>query len=204
MRWTAQHTLATMYEAQGKMAAAEQSYKAALALVEGARADLKEVSQLTFLNNASSIYDDYIHFLVAQGRTDEALEAADWGRARTLQQGLKLISASASVKPSPLNAPAIARATNTTLLFYWMGERQSYLWAVTPERTTLITLPAKTEIVTRMERYRRTLLAVKDPLRGQWRPGRCRWPRSLRHACRARIRRHHARTPCPSSLPMVR
>jgi len=166
MRWTAQHTLATMYEAQGQPAAAEQSYKAALALVEGARADLKqELSQLTFLTNAARIYDDYIHFLVAQGRSDEALEAADWSRARTLQQGLGLISADASLKPPPLRAKEIARKTNATLLFYWMGERQSYLWAVTPEKTALATLPAKSEIVTRIERYRRTLLALKDPLR---------------------------------------
>ena len=166
MRWTAQHTLASMYEAQGNMAAAEQSYKAAIALVEGARANLhQELSQLTFLNNASSIYDDYIHFLVAQGRTNEALEAADWSRARTLQQGLGIISSNASPKVPGLNAQAIARSTNTALLFYWMGEKQSYLWAVTPETTTLMTLPARSEIVTRIERYRRTLLAVKDPLR---------------------------------------
>ena len=166
MRWTAQHTLATSYEAQGQMAAAEQAYKAAIALVEGARADLKqELSQLTFLNNAARIYDDYIHFLVTQGRSDEALEAADWSRARTLQQGLGLISASASIKPPPLRASQIARATNTTLLFYWLGERQSYLWAVTPEKTTLVALPAKSEIVARMQRYRRTLLALKDPIR---------------------------------------
>lgn len=149
MRWTAQHVLATSYEAQGQMAAAEQAYKAAIALVEAARADLhQELSQLTFLNNAARIYDDYIHFLVAQGRTDEALEAADWSRARTLQQGLGLISASVPTNPPALRVNQAARATNTTLLFYWLGERQSYLWAVTSEKTTLIPLPAKSEIST--------------------------------------------------------
>lgn len=166
MRWSAQHTLATSYEAQGRMAAAEQAYKAAIALVEGARADLKqELSQLTFLNNAARIYDDYIHFLVSEGRSDEALEAADWSRARTLQQGLGLISASASIKPPPLRPSQIARATNTTLLFYWLGERQSYLWAIAPEKTTVLPLPAKKEVVAKVQRYRRTLLALKDPLR---------------------------------------
>ena len=166
MRWTAQHTLATMYEAQGLMPAAEQSYKAAIGLVEGARAGLKqERLRLTFLANATRIYDDYIDFLVSQGRTDEALEAADWSRARTLQQGLGVIPADASLKPPPLRAREIARAVNATLLFYWLGENQSYVWAVTPEKTTLVTLPAKSEIVALMQRYRRTLLALKDPLR---------------------------------------
>ena len=172
MRWTAQHTLATMYEAQGEMGAAEQAYKAAIALVEGARADLKqELSQLTFLTNAAKIYDDYIHFLVAQGRGDEALEAADWSRARTLQQGLGVIPADASLKPPALHAKEIARKTNSTLLFYWLGERQSYLWAVAPAKTVMVTLPAKSEIVTRMQRYRKTLLALRDPLRENDRQG---------------------------------
>lgn len=172
MRWTAQHTLATMYEAQGEMGAAEQAYKAAIALVEGARADLKqELSQLTFLTNAAKIYDDYIHFLVTQGRGDEALEAADWSRARTLQQGLGVIPADASLKPSALHAKEIARKTNSTLLFYWLGERQSYLWAVAPAKTVMVTLPAKSEIVARMQRYRKTLLALRDPLRENDRQG---------------------------------
>lgn len=172
MRWTAQHTLATMYEAQGEMGAAEQAYKAAIALVEGARADLKqELSQLTFLTNAAKIYDDYIHFLVAQGRGDEALEAADWSRARTLQQGLGVIPADASLKPSALHAKEIARKTNSTLLFYWLGERQSYLWAVASAKTVMVTLPAKSEIVARMQRYRKTLLALRDPLRENDRQG---------------------------------
>jgi CHAT domain-containing protein len=172
MKWNAQHTLATVYEAQGEMGAAEQAYKAAIALVEGARADLKqELSQLTFLTNAAKIYDDYIHFLVAQGRGDEALEAADWSRARTLQQGLGVIPADASLKPPALHAKEIARKTNSTLLFYWLGERQSYLWAVAPAKTVMVTLPAKSEIVARMQRYRKTLLALRDPLRENDRQG---------------------------------
>lgn len=166
MKWTAVHTLATIYEAQGQTAAAEQAYKAALALVEGARANLhQEISQLTFRNNATRIYDDYIHFLVAQGRSDKALEAADWSRARTLQQGLGLIAKDASLTPPRLRFREIARQTDTTLLFYWMGEKQSYLWAISPAKTDLVVLPTKGEIVARIERYRRTLLALKDPLR---------------------------------------
>ena len=166
MRWTAEHTLATSYEAQGRVEDAEQAYKAAIALVEAARGDLnQELSRLTFLNNAARIYDDYIHFLVTQGRTGEALEAADWSRARTLQQGLGSISANIATRPPPLRATETARATNTTLLFYWLGERQSYVWAITPGNTTLVALPAKSEIISRIERYRRSILALKDPLR---------------------------------------
>ena len=48
--------------------------------------------QLSFLTNASRIYDDYIRFLVVHGRTDDALRWADYSRARTLAEGLGLLT----------------------------------------------------------------------------------------------------------------
>lgn len=181
MRWQAEQALGRMYEAQGNFLSAQLSYEAALGFVEAARADLKqEVSQLTFLENASSIYDDYIHLLVSEGKTQEALEAADWSRARTLQQGLGSIPTSAPNSHTHANSAAtrftaapklkaseIARKANTTLLFYWLGEKQSYLWAVSPEETRLISLPPKSKVLPAIERYRRAILALKDPLRAE-------------------------------------
>ncbi|WP_263373051.1 CHAT domain-containing protein [Granulicella aggregans] len=172
MRWQAEHSLGRMYEAQGDMASAQRAYEAALGIVEGARADLnQEVSQLTFLENASSIYDDYLHLLVSEGKTQEALEAADWSRARTLQQGLSLSkSATRTVSGSFTAAPKlkqaeIARKANASLLFYWLGERQSYLWVITPERTQWVALPPRSEILPAMERYKGAILSLKDPLK---------------------------------------
>jgi CHAT domain-containing protein len=174
-KWQAQHALGNMYEAKGEPASAERSYAAALALVEGARADLhQEVSQLTFLENAASIYDDYIHLLVSEGKTEEALEAADWSRARTLQQGLGAIAKgdgkAKSSAPEIAGAPKlketeIAREANASLLFYWLGEKQSYLWAISGQQTRLITLPPRSAIEPVMERYRRAILSLKEPLR---------------------------------------
>src|SRR5580693_4626229 len=47
-------------------------------------------------------YDNYIHFLVQQGRSDEALDAADQSRARTLAQGLGLATTDTSFRPATL------------------------------------------------------------------------------------------------------
>ena len=70
----------------------------ALTTFESARDQLKnEESKLPFLANATGIYDDYIHFLVAHHKTDEALALADDSRARTLEQGLGVISNSRSM-----------------------------------------------------------------------------------------------------------
>ena len=98
-----------------------------------------EDSQLSFLTNASHIYDDYIHFLVAQKKSNEALRWADYSRARTLAEGLRLLPKGAASGPAPLNAQQILRRAHGAVLFYWLGEAQSYLWAITPQRTDLFT-----------------------------------------------------------------
>jgi CHAT domain-containing protein len=53
---------------------------------------------------------------------------------------------------------------NATLLFYWLGEKQSYLWAITPTGTSLFPLPAGRDILPVAERYRKALLGLRDPI----------------------------------------
>lgn len=165
MRLEAEHALAKLYDSPSDIARADATFKTALTTFESARAQLKnEDSKLPFVANATDIYDDYIHFLVAHGRTDEALSVADQSRGRTLEQGLGLIGDQASFKPAALHPTAIARQQSSTLLFYWLGEKQSYLWAITPRKTALFTLPPQRQIAAVVERYRNTLLGPTDPL----------------------------------------
>ena len=117
---------------------------------------------MPFLSNASRIYDDYIHFLVSQGKTAEALQVADFSRARTLSEGLGLLSKGSSFAPEPLNAQQIASHAGGTVLFYWLGEAQSYLWVITPQKVSLFQLPSSTEIKTRVERYRKAIVDQRE------------------------------------------
>ncbi len=159
MKWASEHAIATMHERRGEVAEAGTHYRAALAIFAAARAEIqKDDSELPFLTNATRIYDDYIHFLVTQGKTDEALAVADESRARTLAQGLGLTEKQHIIRPELMRSGAVARRTGATILFYWLGERQSYLWAVTPSKTQLFTLPAQAEITQSVERYRKSLL----------------------------------------------
>src|ERR1700739_2475148 len=169
LKWEAQHSLARLYEDQTRPDQADGQYRAALATFEAARADVRhEDYQLSFLTNAARIYDDYVHFLVARGRTGDALRWADYSRARTLAEGLGLLGkgtpARALVAPPALNAQEIARRVHGTLLFYWLGEKQSYLWAVTAQKTSLFTLPPGAEIDAAVERYRKALAGPLDVL----------------------------------------
>jgi CHAT domain-containing protein len=165
MRMGAEHGLALLYVSEQNFESADRMYRSALSTFERARDQLSnEDSKLPFLANATNIYDDYIHFLVAQHRPDEALLLADQSRARTLAQGLGILSNDSAVDIPKLRPADIARKTGATLLFYWLGARQSYLWAISARKTSLSTIPPQQEIKESIERYRKRLLGFGDPL----------------------------------------
>jgi CHAT domain-containing protein/Tfp pilus assembly protein PilF len=169
LKWEAQHSLARLYESEKQLDRADYEYRTALATFETARTDVRhEDFELSFLTNAAHIYDDYIHFLVAQGKTDDALRWADYNRARTLLEGLGLLSKGSSNAshsgPPALNPREISRQAKGVLLFYWLGEMQSYLWAITPQKTSLFPLPPGADIEAMVQRYRTALKGPQDVL----------------------------------------
>ena len=174
LRWRSQHALARTYEDANQPKDADREYRAALATFEAARATLtRSESKLPFSNNAAAIYDDYIHFLISRGRTEDALRWADFSRARTLAEGLGILSLKNATEPPPLQPQQIARAVRGTVLFYWLGEKQSYLWTVSAQGTHLATLPPGQEIDLVARRYWKTLSGPQSgsPLAdpdGQW------------------------------------
>ncbi len=165
MRLSAEHELARLYEAENNAASARNMYQTAIATFESDRNQVKnEDSKLPFSANATPIYDDYVQFLMNQQETAQALSVADQSRAQTLLQGLGVASGRKSFRPAALNPGAIARKTGATLLFYWLGEKQSWLWAVTPTKTAAFPLPPQKEIAAEVSRYRAALLGPFDPI----------------------------------------
>jgi CHAT domain-containing protein/Tfp pilus assembly protein PilF len=157
--------LARLFEREGRAGAAESAYKAELIAFESARDQLRnEDSRLPFMANAVQLYDGYIHLLVEQGRVEEALTIADQSRAQTLAEDLGLVKGKRRFKQAALHPGQIAQKTGATLLFYWLGDKQSYLWAVTPRKTEFYPLPARAELASRVERYRKALLEAQNPL----------------------------------------
>ncbi len=156
---------AKLFESEGHIAASERMYKATLSQYEAARGQLKsEESQLPFGTNAAEIYDYYVHFLVKLGRNDAALAVADQSRAQTLERGLGEPGTGKLLRTSGFNPQQIARKTGSTLLFYWLGEQQSYLWVISPAKSQQFFLPPQSEITASVERYRKALLEARDPL----------------------------------------
>jgi CHAT domain-containing protein len=166
LRWQAQNDSARLYEQEHRLADADIQYRQAMATIEQGRAALQhEEFKLPFLANAAHLYDDYIRFLVAQGKDQRALELADYSRARTLAEGLGVLPKKAPADAPPLDEQPIARQAHATVLFYWLGRECSYLWAITANRTARYQLPPSAEIDAAVQRYRRALLGWQDVLK---------------------------------------
>jgi len=157
LKWEAEHSLAQLYQDENQPDAADREYRAALNTFEGARFSLHEDSSLPFPANAAGIYDDYIHFLANREKSNEALQIAEYQRGRTLAEGLGVLQKGAAFKPDALKGQAIARKAGGTILFYWLGEKQSYLWTITSKTTTMFELPPKSQIESTAQRYRKAL-----------------------------------------------
>ncbi len=163
LKWEAQHELANLYADQHRTSQAETGYRTALATFEAARAEIQhEGVRLPFLANASTLYEDYVRVLLSENKTAEALSVADHARARTLAEGLGQLPKNESVLPKALDAQRIARTAGGPILYYFLGAKQSYLWAITAQRTSLFQLPPASEIETAVRRYRKALETPKD------------------------------------------
>jgi CHAT domain-containing protein len=159
LKWEAERSLARLYEQEDHPDLADRQYRISLSTFEAARCGLHQRvdSRLPFLSNAARIYEDYIHFLVARNRSNDALQVADYSRARTLAEGLGR-PCKATFAPDPLNAAQIASSARATILFYALGEEHSYLWVITPRRARIFPLPAnQSEIDAAVERYRKKI-----------------------------------------------
>ncbi len=164
-KWEAQARLAKDYAQRGLSVKAEKEFRRSLGTIETVRSSVQsEDLRLSFLSGAISFYNDYIEFLISQHRIEDALQVAELSRARTLAEGL-----SSDAKPSSRTVPGVqpqqlARRLHATLVFYWLGEKQSYLWLITPARTTSFTLSRASEIDRLVQAYRRAIVDSKDML----------------------------------------
>ncbi|HEX3437169.1 MAG TPA: CHAT domain-containing tetratricopeptide repeat protein [Pseudacidobacterium sp.] len=166
LRWQVEGALSNVYAEISKPALADRWYRQSITTFETQRATIKrEESKLPFSTNADNLYDDYIRFLVNHKRTDEALQWLDLGRARTLEEGLGIVSPDfqAAIK-KPLNVRAIANRLHGTILVYELAPQESYLWAINASGTHFFKLPPESEINEHVKKYQRAILDSRDTL----------------------------------------
>ena len=172
-RWKIENAFADLYRDRREAQRAEAWYRKSIATFEAQRASVRdEEMRLPFFANGDELYRDYAEYMISAGRSNQALQVLDDVRARTLEEGLapvravrKWRSQKVSAAFVPVEAQGVARRLDATILFYSLGPRKSYLWAVDGGRTQMFVLPAEGEIAARLKRYQGRILKSDDPLR---------------------------------------
>jgi CHAT domain-containing protein len=168
-RWNAEAGLAHVWDDQGRFAEAERQYLKAINTIEQARRSVNhDELRLSFLSSGIEVYGEYVDFLVRRGRPADALNQAELSRARTLAEGLSAedqaaaSQAAAPRSPGGVKPQQLAQRLRATILVYWLGEKHSYLWAVTPSGTTCFTLPPTSETDPLIKSYRDLTIKSDD------------------------------------------
>ena len=101
--------------------------------------------------------------LLAEGQVERALEVADSSRGRVLAERQNV--AAAPARTSAAGLKQLARQTKTTLLFYWLGPTQSWVWTVTGDGITATPLTPRAELETLVAAHQSAIQnALADPL----------------------------------------
>ena len=164
LRWKVEDELAKLHGESGESALADVWFRKSIETFEKQRSLLHyEESKLPFFNNASQVYGDYAEYLVNHGRSDEALKLIDLGRARTLLEGLGIANKqSQAMLIDNLDPRSVAHRLGGTILSYWLGQDQSYLWAISPAQVRLFKLPKEAEISDWVRTYQTSVERSND------------------------------------------
>lgn len=162
-RWEAAARLARVHDDQGLPEKAEQEYRQSIETIEATRATITQPElRLSFLSVGIDFYDDYIEFLIAHGRPQDALKAAELSRAQTLEEGLGPGAQHSKTSGGGDQFEAEARRLGATLLFYWIGSKHSHLWVIAPRTLTYFPLPPAPEIDSAVKSYREAVVQSED------------------------------------------
>jgi CHAT domain-containing protein len=165
LKWEAQARLAKMDDEKGLSAKAEQEYRSSIDTIETARRSVsRDDLRLSFLSGAIDFYDNYIDYLTQHRRPNDALRVAELSRARTLSEGLAAAPDSVTKLTRRDPPQQIASQLNATLLFYWLGQKHSYVWVITPAQVASFALPPAPEIDPLVRSYREALLGSPSSL----------------------------------------
>lgn len=156
-KWEAEARIAQFSVEARRPAEAERHFRNAIEKADQARRQIeKEEFRLPFGALVRETYDDYIAFLLANGRKDEALNVAELGRAQNLDEALNEGARIYRVDPK-----RVARQHHAIVLSYWLAPKQSYVWMITSTAIEVFTLPPAKTIEQAVEQYSADLQSIR-------------------------------------------
>jgi CHAT domain-containing protein len=161
IRWDALTVLAQVDAARKDNAAADAHFKEAVEMIDEARADIEGPDlRLAFLQVAKELYDSYVEFLVANGRSRDALRVIELNRARTLAEGLGLVHGAHDA----FDPQRVAREANAVVLSYWLAPSRSFVWVVEGSGMEWFPLPPAKEIEDAIDSYQKLLVSPRGTI----------------------------------------
>jgi CHAT domain-containing protein len=149
-RWLAQSSMADLYVKLGKAQEADTAFRDAIHTVETARSEIKQEEKLLSFLDAGPFYDGYVRFLVNQGKEAQAMQIAEFSRARTLAEGMGMDAPKSRLDLHQIQGTL---RQNEIVFAYWLSDQESYLWAITPSQARVFRLPPQHEINQAVESY---------------------------------------------------
>ena len=167
--WETQNALAKLSADAGDKAGADAWFRRAIGTYRAQRSSVANIdSRLPFVENGEALYVSYMEYLIAQGKTNEALNILDQGRAETLAEGL---NARPGDTGEAIEPRSLAAGIHATMLVYCLRPGTSYLWAVSPERAGFFRLPGQETLLPLIDRFNRAVRSSQDLLASQNGPG---------------------------------
>ncbi|MEG4458491.1 CHAT domain-containing tetratricopeptide repeat protein [Microcoleus sp. N9_A1] len=123
----------------GNLPAAEKTLFDSIKVSESLRAGLDDANKVSIFERQTNPYVNLQQVLIAQKKTNDALEIAERGRARAFVELLASRQAASASVPTTINPPniqqiqQIAKEQNSTLVEYsTIGNQALYIWVIKP------------------------------------------------------------------------
>ncbi|MDY6806977.1 MAG: CHAT domain-containing tetratricopeptide repeat protein [Cyanobacteriota bacterium] len=156
------------YLAAGQYPQATENLTAAVEIWESLRPGLSDRNKIRLFDTQQQTYSHLQSALIAQNRTETALEIAERSRARAFAEliasGLGAEFAQQYQNPAPIaieEIRQIAKRENATLVEYSIANHQLYIWVVSPDGTiSLRTVDLRQLDLSMEEAAERSLIAA--------------------------------------------
>ncbi len=152
-RSSAQEHLGAVYWAENKAPEADQMFRQGIRTAEKAMAEFRPEHRVSFLDQ-EQFFEGYIRFLVAQGKTAQALQLAEHARLLAKVAG---VTDEAKVHFDITAIQSRLKKNKQTILDYQLTNDESFLWVITPSQFKVFTLPAHRELYTQIAAYNREI-----------------------------------------------
>ena len=164
VRWMSHEGLARLALSANRPSDAARHFESALQTVDRTRsALLRADDRISFTSRLTQFYRGYVDLLLSQDQVERALEIADASRARVLAERQGVSTPTARATGAALRQ--LARKSDSTLLFYWLGTERSWVWTVTGERISATALPPAAQIDALVDEHQAAIQnGLTDPL----------------------------------------